>query len=99
VTWTQPNSIKVEGEMLINNLEVYPNPSRDVFNLSFTSEIKQDIEVSIVNLLGENIFTDNLKNFVGEYTHSFYLLEYSKGIYLLELNSDNGLVNKKLILQ
>ena len=25
--------------------------------------------------------------------------EYSKGIYLLELDTDNGIVNKKLILQ
>jgi hypothetical protein len=37
--------------------------------------------------------------FEGEYTHSFNLEQYSKGIYLLELNTDNGIVNKKLILQ
>ena len=35
----------------------------------------------------------------GYYSHSFNLSEYSKGIYLLELDTDNGMVNKKLILQ
>ena len=97
--WTQPTSIRVDELSSISSLEVYPNPSRDVFNVEFTSESKQSIEVRVVNLLGESIFTENLENFEGEYTHSFNLSEYSKGIYLLELDTDNGIVNKKLILQ
>ena len=68
-------------------------------NVSFTSENKQSIEVRLVNLIGEIIFSENLEDFEGEYTHSFNLSEYSKGIYLLELDTDNGIVNKKLILQ
>ena len=99
VIWTQPTSIRVDELSSINSLEVYPNPSRDVFNVSFTSDSKQSIEVRLVNLVGEIIFTQNLVDFEGEYNHSFNLSEYSKGIYLLELDTDNGIVNKKLILQ
>jgi len=99
VLWTQPTSIRVDELSNINSLEVYPNPSRDVFNVEFFSETKQTIEVRVLNLVGEIIFTENLENFAGEYTHSFNLSEYSKGIYLLELDTDNGIVNKKLILQ
>ena len=99
VTWTQPNSIRVDELSSINSLEVYPNPSRDVFNVEFTSETKQTIEVRVVNLIGEIIFSENLEDFEGKYTHSFNLEQYSKGIYLLELDTDNGIVNKKLILQ
>ena len=99
VIWTQPNSIRVDELSSINSLEVYPNPSRDVFNVEFTSETKQSIEVRLVNLVGEIIFTENLVDFEGEYTHSFNLEQYSKGIYLLELDTDNGIINKKLILQ
>ena len=40
-----------------------------------------------------------LEKFEGEYTKSFNLSEYSKGVYLLELDTDYGLVNKKLILK
>lgn len=52
-----------------------------------------------MNLIGEVIFSENLENFEGEYSHSFNLSEYSKGVYLLELDTDNGIVNKKIILQ
>ena len=99
VIWDQPTSIRVEVGTTINNLEIYPNPSRDVFNVSFTSETKQSIEVRVVNLVGEIVFTENLEDFEGEYTNSFNLSEYSKGVYLLELDTDYGIINKKLILQ
>ena len=99
VFFSTPSVIRSDELSTISSLDVYPNPSRDVFNVEFTSESKQSIEVRVVNLVGEIIFTENLKDFEGEYSHSFNLSEYSKGIYLLELDTDNGIVNKKLILQ
>ena len=86
-------------EIGLTSFKIYPNPSRDIFNVSFSSEIKQSIQLRLVNLVGEVIFTENLEKFEGEYSHSFNLSEYSKGIYLLELDTDNGIINKKLILQ
>jgi len=97
--WTQPATTRVEGGTTITNLAVYPNPSRDIFNVSLTSEDKQTFELRVLNTIGEIIFVVSLIDFEGEYTHSFNLSEYSKGIYLLELNTDNGIVNKKLIMQ
>ena len=38
IYWTQPTSIRLEGGSAIANLTIYPNPSRDVFNVSFTSD-------------------------------------------------------------
>jgi hypothetical protein len=99
VLWTQPTSIRVEGGTAINNLDVYPNPSRDIFNVSFTSEDVQDLDVRIINVIGEVVYTENLNEFVGEYTKQVDLATYTKGIYFLEITTDNGVINKKLILQ
>ena len=97
--WTQPTSIRVEGGTTINNLDVYPNPSRDIFNVSFTSEDVQDLDVRIINVIGEVVYTENLNEFVGEYTKQVDLSTYTKGVYFLEITTDNGVINKKLILQ
>ena len=102
IFWTQPGSlIRVEDESstAITDLEVYPNPSRDIFNVTFTSEDIQTIEVRVISLLGEVIFTENKKEFVGQYTKQFDLATYPKGIYMLEIETNSGVVNKKLILQ
>ena len=99
VLWTQPSSVRVAGGTAIANLDVYPNPSRDIFNVSFTSEDVQNLDIRIVNLIGEVVYTENLEQFVGQYTKQVDLTTYTKGIYFLEITTDNGVVNKKLILQ
>ena len=99
VIWDQPTSIRVEGGTAINNLDVYPNPSRDVFSVSFTSEDVQNLEVRVINVIGEVVYTENLVEFVGEYTKQVDLSTYTKGVYFLEITTDNGVINKKLILQ
>jgi hypothetical protein len=94
-----PTVIRLEGGSAIANLDVYPNPSRDIFNVSFTSEDVQDLEVRVINVVGEVVYTENLQQFVGEYTKAIDLVTYTKGIYFLEITTNNGVVNKKLILQ
>jgi len=44
------------------NLDVYPNPSRDVFNVTFTSEIIQDLKVRVLNVVGEEVVSEVLEN-------------------------------------
>ena len=98
VYWTQP-VVRVEGGTAIANLAIYPNPSRDLFNVTFTSEDVQDLEVRVINVVGEVVYTENLQQFVGEYTKQITLNENAKGIYFLEIETNDGVVNKKLIFQ
>tara|TARA_B110000459_G_C16610167_1_gene495686 strand:- start:1141 stop:1284 length:144 start_codon:yes stop_codon:yes gene_type:complete len=44
-------------------------------------------------------FVEYKTDFIGEYTHQFNLKGYSKGIYFLEIKTENGSINQKLILQ
>ena len=97
VYWTQP-TIRLEGGSTIANLEVYPNPSKDVFNVTFTSEQVQNLKVKVLNVVGEELISDNLEQFIGEYTKQIDLSNNAKGIYFLEIETNNGVINKKLML-
>jgi len=99
IFWTQPTSIRLEGGSAINNLDVYPNPSRDIFNVSFTSEDAQDLKVRVLNLIGEELINENLQQFIGEYSKQINLGDNAKGIYFLEIVKSDGIINKKLIVQ
>ena len=101
ITWTQPGvaPIRLEGGSTINDLEVYPNPSKDIFNISFVSEDVQKLEVRVLNMVGEVVYTESLEQFVGEYTKSINMSKYTKGVYFLEITTNNGVVNKKIVLQ
>ena len=99
IFWTQPGSIKLEGGTAINNLDVYPNPSRDVFNISFNSDKRQDLSIRILNVVGAEVYREDRQEFIGEYIKQISLDNYGKGIYFLEIETSTGVVNKKLILQ
>jgi hypothetical protein len=67
--------------------------------VTFTSEDVQDLEIRVINIVGEVVYTEDLQQFVGEYTKSINLTTNAKGIYFLEIETDDGVINKKLILQ
>jgi len=95
VTWISTD-IK-EGN--IKSLSIFPNPSEDVFNMIFISEKKQDIEIKIFNAIGECVFAESKQEFIGKYTTKINLSQYPKSIYFLEIETEKGIINKKLILQ
>ena len=99
IYFTMPGSVRLDGGTSIESLDVYPNPSRDIFNVSFTSKEAQDLEVRVINVVGEVVYTEGLENFTGEYTKEIDLVKYTKGIYFLEITTNSGVINKKLILQ
>ena len=67
--------------------------------MTFTSEDVQDLDVRVINVVGEVVYTENLQQFVGEYTKQIYLKDHATGVYFLEIKTDHGVINKKLILQ
>ena len=54
--------------------------------MAFTSEEVQDLDVRVVNVVGEVIYTENLEQFVGEYTKAIDLATYTKGVYFRDYN-------------
>ena len=52
-----------------------------------------------MNVIGEELIVEDLQQFVGEYTKQITLGDNSKGVYLLEIETNEGVINKKLILQ
>jgi len=45
------------------------------------------------------IFLNFTYQFIGEYTKQINLSDNAKGIYFLEIETNEGVINKKLILQ
>ena len=86
-------------DLNIDKLSIYPNPSQNVFNVEFTSLTRHNLKVRIISSIGEIVYVDNANKHIGAYRNSISLKEYSRAIYFLEIETDNGIVNKKLILQ
>ena len=96
--WTQPKT-KIVRKDVIKNLNIDPNPSKDVFKITFTCEDVQTIRIRLLNVVGEEIILEYLEQFTGKYMKQIDLKENGKGIYLLEIETNGGMINKELILE
>ena len=54
---------------------------------------------SISTALGDKGFSENKTQFIGQYAKQINLKDYPKAIYYLEIETFEGVINKKLIFQ
>lgn len=71
-----------------NNIKVFPNPSSTIFKIVSNTNIDK---ITIFDTLGKEILTQTQNN------NEVNIEKLSKGIYLIEITSENEKVYKKLI--
>lgn len=92
------------GTTAINESEVisietvYPNPSNGISQLIFSSEKNTTTELSIFNLLGEQIYHTSIQTNNGLNSFSIDLNNANNGVYLIQLKEGNKTSTQKLIL-
>ena len=101
--FSQPVEYTLGGARLENssvaNLDVYPNPSRDIFNVTFTTEEEQNITIKVVNMLAHEVFNQQYSNVSTQFLEQVDLTNYSKGVYSLEIHTNSGILYNKIALQ
>jgi BspA type Leucine rich repeat region (6 copies)/Secretion system C-terminal sorting domain len=82
-------TLKTNHFSIANDVKVYPNPSTGIFNIS----IQEDASVEVHDMLGKVIYTNKVKS--GNSTID--ISNYQSGMYLLQVETENGSVTKKII--
>ncbi len=82
-----------------NKMFVYPNPTNGMLNIEFNNSDNRFTSLSIVNILGDEIYDEELDNTIIKYSKKFDLSKYSHGIYFVKFSSIEEVLTKKLILQ
>lgn len=85
------NALATDEERNSNTINIYPNPSSGVFNISYFGSTVLFIE--IYDVTGKQIL--KLKN----ENHQINLNGYSKGIYFAKIKTDKDFITKKIIIE
>ena len=87
------------SEIFVNSLLVYPNPTRGILNIEFDIIDNKISSLSIVNILGDIIFNENIENKTSKYSTKIDLSKYANGIYFVKMKTENKIISRKIILQ
>ncbi len=74
----------------IDGLKMYPNPAKN--NLFIETALNSDINVSIVNMLGEEVVNTKVTN------NTVNISSLTSGIYIVKITEESKIATKKLII-
>ena len=69
----------------LTDLNVYPNPANEYFNIDFTSDIQKDVMVIVYDVLGNKVIEQKYPVLSGTNTIRTNFENYQSGIYMVRL--------------
>jgi hypothetical protein len=88
-TYSVPMTITLvlaNEEELNNSVNIYPNPNNGIFTIEFNkTELSNNLEIEVVDLLGRSIYTQKVKPFNGKHYEALNLSNNPNGQYFLRI--------------
>lgn len=83
----------------IENVSVYPNPATNYINVAIEGSNAQEFTASVVDITGKMVYTEQLNFNGGEQIYTIPVNTMAKGIYFLNLQSQQGKTVRKFIVE
>lgn len=80
-------------------IRVYPNPASTTAYVDLKTEKTSEISFQIFDLSGKIVKEDKVNLLNSNYTHTFDISDFQKGIYFVKVKSDNWTEVKRLVIQ
>ncbi len=99
--FNQQQSFVGINEQAVNKMDfnIYPNPSGGVFTVSISNTNSENLSISVIDILGEEIFQMADKNNSTEYSKQISPGNLAPGIYTVKLMIGNDIKTQKLVVQ
>jgi PKD repeat protein len=102
VTKTKTVTVKTSSLNSISqnlHLKIYPNPNMGTFQLDILSKIEMDLELEVVNVLGQSIFKKEISLPAGKSNNPIEIEHPIDGYYFLKVRNEDGLIEIPFIIK
>lgn len=80
----------------ITNVEVFPNPAHNNFNLKLDLQNATPIELSLYAINGSKVYSESFSKTI-QLNKNFAFEAIEKGVYFLEIRTDKGVIQKRIV--
>lgn len=85
-----------ENTLFANSIGIYPQPAKDLVNISLNYFYEPTIEIKVTDVNGREILNKELQ--VSNYKTTLSTEHLSNGVYILQIISKNQIAQKRLII-
>ena len=89
-------TIGINENELSRSLDVFPNPSAGVFNVSFELEVLRDVQLEVVDQLGRVLYSHDFSTTMSVRNHKIDLSNQANGLYFIRVNAEEMTAVKKI---
>jgi len=86
------------GEEETFGLELYPNPTKGILNVSISATEFSRTDLKVLNVLGKEIYTQKGLNINGNYSTRIDLSAQPGGVYFVVISGDDQKIIRKILL-
>ncbi|HRH53974.1 MAG TPA: T9SS type A sorting domain-containing protein [Chitinophagales bacterium] len=83
----------------LNAFNVYPNPNQGMFNVELNSSPVDAVEVSVLNVTGQEVYSKLLNNVNGTVNIPVDLSDNAAGVYVVKITSNGNAVSKNVVVE
>jgi hypothetical protein len=80
----------------LQNISIFPNPSKDVMNVSFYSPMNDNVNIKMTDQLGKVVLILNVEVVAGLNKVPVYVKDLADGIYILQLMCGDKMMSEKI---
>ena len=88
------------GIKALNNdqsLSIAPNPTKDQILVDFNDASTKSLNINMVNLAGQVIYSESINNFNGKFKQNISLGNFASGVYFVQMVTDSKVITRKVI--
>ena len=95
MTITRNSTTGIVANLMSDNIKVYPNPAKEFVLIDFNDLKARLNQLVLLNAQGESVYATNITD--QPKTIRVPLGNLSDGIYILQIQTNNGVINKKIV--
>lgn len=88
----------IEESSIANSLLIAPNPAKDQLMISFYNANSSNVQLNIISADGKLVYSENAVA-ASQYVKYLDVTSFAKGLYFIQIVSEEGMINNKIIVQ
>lgn len=91
------NPVAIEGNDILSNINIFPNPTQASLNVSLQLNQAQTINIYLRDFMGREVAHTSLGQQIGDVKTQFDMTNCAKGIYILSIETEKDIFSQKVI--